>query len=86
MAGSAGTTLNAADGLVMRYSATGRRAVFALESGGGGGGWTALHGSPASSASGNAIAVRGNTTVVVGDILSSTRSESLNQVVLGWKD
>ncbi len=51
----------------------------------GGGGWTALYGGPPD-ASGNAISVRGNTTVVVGTILSSTPSESFNQVVLGWAD
>ena len=52
----------------------------------GGGGWTALYGDPASNASGSAIAVRGNTTVVVGNVLSSTPSESFNQLVLGWED
>ena len=52
----------------------------------GGAGWTALYGGPSSSAGGNAIAVRGTTTVVVGDVLSSTPSESYDQLVLGWVD
>ena len=176
VAGSARKSVYATDGLVMRYSATGRRTVFALESGGdnqgeyfediavtsngrivavggagdavgnsydgpvtiyrtsgriaaditwpgpdapvgfnavaadsfggfsvvgsaypqlavlrgstlaGGEGWTALYGGPASNASGSAIAVRGNTTVVVGNVLSSIPSQSFNQVVLGWVD
>jgi hypothetical protein len=177
VAGSTKTAVDAADGLVMRYSATGKRTVFALESGDGGNhsedfadvtvtangrvvavgstsdsvgnsfdgpitiytasgriaahatwpgasapvsfiavssdssggfsvvgsgypllavlrgstlaggeGWTALYGDAASNASGSAIAVRGNTTVVAGDVLSTTPSESLNQLVLGWVD
>jgi hypothetical protein len=49
-------------------------------------GWTALYGAPASNASGSAIAVRENTTVVAGNVLSGTPSESCNQVALGWVD
>jgi hypothetical protein len=52
----------------------------------GGGGWTALYGDPASYTSGNAIAVQGNTTVVVGSVLSSTPTQSYDQLVLGWAD
>jgi hypothetical protein len=52
----------------------------------GGGGWTALYGDPASYTSGDAIAVQGNTTAVVGNVLSSTPSQSYDQVVLGWVD
>ena len=175
VAGSARKSVYASDGLVMRYSATGKRTVFALEPGGdqsesfmdvavtsngrivavgvasdhlgnnydgpvtvytasgriaadltwpgahdpveftavaadssggfsvvgsayqllavlrgstlaGGGGWTALYGDPALYASGSAIAVQGNTTVVVGQVLSDTPTQSYDQIVLGWVD
>jgi len=50
------------------------------------GGWTTLYGDPALYTSGNAIAVQGNATVVVGSVLSSTPAQSYDQLVLGWVD
>jgi len=67
-------------------SASRQLAVLRGSTLGGGGGWTALSGDPASYTAGNAIAVQGTTTVVVGSVISSTWPQSCDQLVLGWVD
>ena len=84
-----GFTAVAADssgGFSVVGSASGQLAVLRGSTLAGAGGWAALYGDPASYTQGDAIAVQGSTTVVVGSAPSSTPSQSYDQLVLGWVD